>query len=163
MRFPSASLAAVRSISFHFQRDTTAGQGWKIIVAPHRHRSETRKPTLFFLCGKLSLPTGREATNRAQRPRWRLISVLGNEPCHQELISPVFSHLFVVLSRRDIESRGATLPTLISQGATRRPCYYTTIESTIKEIIVKVISKIIRLHLAAWCTRPRAKLTTIGW
>ena len=81
--------------------------------AAHRHRSETRKSnhplTLFFRRGKLSLPTGQEATNRAQRPRWWLISVHGNEPCYQELISPAYCHLLVVLPRPDADSHGRYL------------------------------------------------------
>ena len=102
--FNAFSLAAVRSISFHFQRDTTVGQGvgklsWR--RAPTSKRDAKTQPSiLFFRRGKLSLPTGQEATNRAQRPRWWLISVHGNEPCYQELISPAYCHLLVVLSRR---------------------------------------------------------------
>lgn len=84
MRFPS--------VSFHFQPGHQRPEGGgKIIVAPPQRRSKRKpdlQPPLFFRRGKLSLPTGREATNRAPRPRWWLISVPGNESCHRELISP---------------------------------------------------------------------------
>lgn len=75
-----------------------------------RRRSERKpdlQPPLFSSdAGKLSLPTGRQATNRAPRPRWWLISVPGNESCHRELISPPLADSRGIsprISRRQIE------------------------------------------------------------